>query len=107
MATTRAKFDCVGVNLARSAVTNPELEATNYAAKKEEAEERGIPLTVGFDQPTVVLRPVMATDDSPENRAFWEASPNGSIELTINNPAAAEVFELGKSYYVDFTPADD
>lgn len=42
----------------------------------------------------------------PENKAFWSATPNGQITIGVSNPAAAAVFEVGKSYYVDFTEAD-
>lgn len=40
-----------------------------------------------------------------ENRVFGKNTPNGSIQLTITNPLAAEAFEVGREYYVDFTPA--
>lgn len=43
--------------------------------------------------------------DNPENKRFWEATPNGHLNLTINNPAAAGIFESGRYYYLDFTPA--
>lgn len=42
---------------------------------------------------------------SDENVRFTEATPWGVIQLGINNPAALEQFEVGKEYYVDFTPA--
>jgi len=46
-------------------------------------------------------------DDSiPEDQRFQKATPSGSIELQIDNPAALEKFELGKSYYADFSPAE-
>ena len=45
------------------------------------------------------------TSGSEENKAFFEASPSGSIELGTVNEEAAKVFELGKEYYIDFTPA--
>lgn len=51
----------------------------------------------------VKLRPVMG--DTPENKAFWKWSPGGSIELNTINQAAADALELGKEYYIDFTPA--
>lgn len=41
---------------------------------------------------------------SPENDKFFEATPAGSIEMTIKNEVAAQLFEQGKEYYVDFTP---
>ena len=52
---------------------------------------------------TVVLDPVM--EGSEENRRFWEASPSGRIEIGCANLEAAELFELGVEYYIDFTPA--
>jgi hypothetical protein len=53
---------------------------------------------------TVKLQPV--TGDSPENKAFYEATPCGAIELgTINRDALAQ-FPIGREFYVDFTPAE-
>lgn len=54
---------------------------------------------------TLNFTPVMSDDKNPENKAFWEASPSGSIQLGTVNPGAWEQFELGKSYYVDFSEA--
>lgn len=42
---------------------------------------------------------------SDENVRFTKATPWGTIELGIDNPAAREQFEVGKSYYVDFSEA--
>lgn len=42
--------------------------------------------------------------EGSENTFFSQATPSGTIEMTIDNPAAAAQFELGKCYYVDFTP---
>jgi len=56
---------------------------------------------------TVKLAPVYGNGDPEhENTKFWQASPSGRIELGTINPAAWEHFELGKSYYVDFTLAE-
>ena len=52
------------------------------------------------------MQPVYSTDPQHENKAFWEATPSGSIELNINNPEAVKEYELGKEYYVDFTLAE-
>lgn len=41
----------------------------------------------------------------PEDQRFQMATPSGNCELMIDNPAARAQFELGKDYYVDFTPA--
>ncbi len=56
-------------------------------------------------QVQVVLSPVMDSK-TPENKSFWDATPNGKLDMTITNPAAGEQFEPGKSYYLDFTPAE-
>lgn len=53
---------------------------------------------------TINLNPV--SDGSAENKAFFEATPSGRIELGTINEDAARQFELGKSYFVDFTPAE-
>jgi hypothetical protein len=53
---------------------------------------------------TIKLTPVVG--GSEENEAFYEATPSGSIDLMTVNEEAAKNFELGKSYYVDFTPAE-
>lgn len=45
--------------------------------------------------------------ESEENKAFYAATPGGSITLCVVNPAAAAQFEVGKEYYVDFTPAGE
>lgn len=51
--------------------------------------------------------PVYANNDpNHENTKFWNASPSGEIKLGTVNPEAWKQFELGKEYYVDFTPAD-
>ncbi|MCK4265975.1 MAG: hypothetical protein KAX31_01765 [Thermoplasmata archaeon] len=52
---------------------------------------------------SVVLVPV--SDDSPENKKFWDATPSGKIEFTYCNAEAIEELTLGKEYYVDFTEA--
>lgn len=40
-----------------------------------------------------------------ENRIFGKNTPSGDISMFITNPIAAERFEVGREYYVDFTAA--
>ena len=40
-----------------------------------------------------------------ENTNFWKASPSGKLELGCINLEAANAFELGKEYYLEFSPA--
>jgi len=51
----------------------------------------------------VTLNPVYG--DSPENKLFFASTPSGEIKMSISADAA-EHFELGKAYYVDFTLAE-
>lgn len=44
-------------------------------------------------------------DKSAENAEFWKWTPCGSVELGTINKSAADAFELGKEYYLDFSPA--
>lgn len=54
---------------------------------------------------TVNLTPVYDSDKNSENGKFYAYTPTGEIKLGTINPSAWEQFELGKEYYVDFTPA--
>jgi hypothetical protein len=40
-----------------------------------------------------------------ENARFTKATPWGKLEFGIDNPEALKQFEVGKSYYADFSPA--
>jgi hypothetical protein len=51
----------------------------------------------------VVLRAVY--DGSEENKQYFKWTPNGEIKLGILNESAANIFEPGNEYFVDFTPA--
>lgn len=48
---------------------------------------------------------VYSQDPNSENKNFWESTPNASLQMYITNHAAADLFEIGKEYYLDFTPA--
>lgn len=52
---------------------------------------------------TIKLQPVVG--DSPENRAFYAATPGGQIELACANAEAVKAFDIGGEFYVDFTSA--
>jgi hypothetical protein len=59
--------------------------------------------TKGEETQTIKLTPVVG--GSEENKAFYAATPGGHIELCTLNEDAGKQFELGKEYYIDFTPA--
>lgn len=75
--TTRCKFECVSVEPHKSGDTVYQVD--------------------------VKLMPFY--DEKPENKAFWDATPAGSLELSISNVPAAEIFEVGSSYYIDISRA--
>lgn len=55
---------------------------------------------------TVQLKPVI--NGSEENKSFWKYTPAGSIEMQMTaGIPAAEQFEAGQEFYVDFTPATE
>jgi hypothetical protein len=41
-------------------------------------------------------------EGSEENKQFWHWTPSGSIDLTALRD---DLFEVGQTYYLDFTPA--
>lgn len=51
----------------------------------------------------VKLEPVVR--GSPENNQFFKATPSGSLVLGGIRKSAADLLEVGKEYYIDFTPA--
>jgi hypothetical protein len=62
-----------------------------------------------LDGGKVKLSAVYAPDDTNhENHQFWTATPQGSIEMTINNLEALPTFKPGRVCYVtfDFQDAD-
>lgn len=86
----RAKFRCDEIKRTQSSVPDPE-----NPGKWKPGEVR-----------SVVLSPVYGNGDpNHENTKFWQATPSGRIEIGCANLAAAEAFELGREYYVDFSPA--
>lgn len=54
---------------------------------------------------SVELRP-MYDDTIPEDRRFAQATPNGHLEMQVDNPAALAELKLGRYFYLDFTPLE-
>jgi len=57
----------------------------------------------GHSARTVVLSARYDTS-IPEDQRFAEATPNGRIEMYVDNPAALEQLIIGRVFYLDFTP---
>ena len=58
----------------------------------------------GDSHRTIHMSPVTA--DTEENKSWSKYTPGGQLQMVISNPAAFELFEQGKEYYLDIQPAD-
>jgi hypothetical protein len=87
----RAKFRCieVGKKYSHTGEDGKDVFHTNVRLLPVFCNKRG-----GYDPPE-------------ENKAFYAATPSGEIVLSVVSEAAGSQFDPGKSYYVDFTPAED
>lgn len=45
-------------------------------------------------------------DGSDEDNTFAKFSPSATFDIQIANPALIGKFEVGQTFYVDFTPAE-
>ena len=54
-------------------------------------------------KPTTAVVLTAVTDDA--NKTWARYTPRGKIELSIDNPDAYDQFELGGTYFVDFSVA--
>jgi hypothetical protein len=101
----RAKFVVNGIDLRPSS----QAKVDDDGELVRDEHERAVYETVTL--PTVRLaavtghEPGSTEEDAAENKSFWNATPQGRCELTITNGAAAEFFELGEAYYLDFSKA--
>ena len=60
----------------------------------------------GEHQKTAHLSPVM-DDGIEENKRFNQATPSGELKIVVTNPATMNYLKVGKSYYLDFSEADN
>ncbi|MBY5709706.1 hypothetical protein [Rhizobium leguminosarum] len=52
------------------------------------------------------IRFTAVNGNGEENKSWSKWTPSGELKMMVTNPSAIEAFELGKSYYLDFTPAE-
>ncbi|MFI6249059.1 hypothetical protein [Streptomyces sp. NPDC051016] len=92
MPTTRAKFMCRSVEQTSTGPT----EVKRYHNDAQQPSYMTWPRTYRF----------AAVYDTtvPEDQRYAQATPIGELKIQVDNPAV--VFEPGKQYYLDFTPAD-
>jgi hypothetical protein len=53
----------------------------------------------------VGLYPQYSNDPNSENKAFWDATPAGKLELSLK-PSLAGLFESDKEYYIDISSVE-
>lgn len=68
--------------------------------RTEHADGKGGVASIGL-----TMQPVYSDDPKSENWLFWNATPSGQLQMTINNPEAFGHFKSGRAYYLDFTEA--
>lgn len=49
--------------------------------------------------------PVYSSDPKSENKAFWDATPSGKLELNCANAKALAGFKPGDELYIDISLA--
>lgn len=54
----------------------------------------------------VEVRLVPVYGNGKDNASWSKYTPSGELKMTITNPPAAEAFDIGKEYFLDFTPAN-
>lgn len=54
----------------------------------------------------VTMGAVYCGDKNSEDNTFAKATPNGKLEITIDNPELRGKIKPGQKFYLDFTPAE-
>lgn len=60
-----------------------------------------------FGQSKTVKLGAVCADEIEENQRYHRYTPFGELKMTIDNPAASERFEEGKTFYLDFVEVKD
>lgn len=96
--TVRAKFKVNAIEYTEG--SRPKRDANGAVLK----DERGYEVREPCQMATIKMSPTYSTDPNSENKKFWDASPGGQLSLNCVNAEAVSALELGKEYYLDFTP---
>lgn len=66
-----------------------------------------VKMAAAYSKDTIIhLSAVYSDDPKSENKAFTDATPSGFLQMQIaDGKPAADLFVLGREYYLDFTPA--
>lgn len=81
---TRCKFVCNSITRSMSSKYNSETKQYESA-------------------PLDTANMSVVSGNSEENKQFFASTPSGTLQVGLHTPG---VFEVGKEYYVDITPAE-
>lgn len=93
------EYKVIGENDAENNLTNTKLVRAKFKCFFKCASEHG-------ENAPATIKLHAVYDDSQENKEFFKYTPAGSVELHVVNTSAADKFEEGKEYYIDFTQAE-
>ena len=62
----------------------------------------------GSDYPpyTEIVMNAIYNNDTPENQGFTKATPSGQLVMQCDVPEVLAAMKSGKTFYLDFTPAN-
>lgn len=61
----------------------------------------------GYGKQSVIhMNAVYSSEPGCENKIFTDATPSAYMSICIEKEETAAFFEMGKEYYLDFTPVD-
>jgi hypothetical protein len=87
----RCKFECQSVTKRKGWSGHAVLHDAEFTAVTDQSPVKGSP------------HPGVETVRHIENKEFFVATPSGKLTVATVVP---DVFEVGKSYYLDITPAE-
>lgn len=86
-------------------------ETSLYSREKRNTDgspviENGVRMYEQIELRTLHFQPVFGNSDPHgENSKFFAMTPSGEVKLGMVSPEAWSKFELGKDYYLDFSPS--
>lgn len=75
-----------------------------YVSRVAKHGYQNMPKDAAFQQEEVTLHAICGSVG--ENQSFSQYTPNGTMTITVTNPAVLGTFALGSEYYIDLIPAE-
>lgn len=87
--------------------TDPQTGENRYAPAKVRAKLFVQAITQNASTPGAKTVSFNAVSRGEENKEWAQYTPSANLTMTIKAGPAADYFELGKEYFVDFIAADE